>query len=263
MPQLNFVKEGKGPIIVLSHALGSDLHMWDEVAAGLLPRFTVLRYDHRGHGRSERVAGPYTIAGLAEDAAALIAEQARRPVHFVGISMGGMVAQALAVRFPQMISSIVVANSANFYEGAARTGFKSRVNAVREGGLAAIADGTMERWFTPECRADETNGGMKRVAKARATLEATDKDAWIASADAVAAIDFRSSNGLIHCPALVVAGKRDESTPVAMSSAIALAISGAQLRVLDAAHLSAMEQPLSFGKLVSDFVETVLAPVNT
>lgn len=263
MPQLNFVKQGKGPIIVLSHALGSDLGMWDEVAAGLLPRYTVLRYDHRGHGKSQRVPGPCTIASLAEDAASLIAAEAGRPVHFVGISMGGVVAQALAVRYPQLISSIVVANSSAFYGEAARAAFQARIDTVREHGMQAIAEGTMQRWFTPECRADDTNGGMERVARARATFDATDRQSWLTCAEAIAGVDFRTSNGLIHCPSLVVAGKRDESTPEEMSRAIALAISGAELRVLDTGHLSAMEQPLSFGKLVSDFVETVLSPVNT
>jgi 3-oxoadipate enol-lactonase len=256
MPQLNFIKEGKGPIIVLSHALGADLHMWDEVAAGLRTRYTVLRYDHRGHGKSEVVPSPYILTGLAEDAAELIAAQARRPVHFVGISMGGMVAQALAVRFPQLIRSIVVANSANYFEELRRVGWLERIKTVREQGLAAIAEGTLSRWFTPECRADATNGGIERVAKARATMLATNQDAYLACCEAIMQIDLRTSNGLIHCPALVVAGKRDESTPEAMVRAIALGISGAQLRVLDTAHMSAMEQPLSFAKLVSDFIET-------
>jgi 3-oxoadipate enol-lactonase len=256
MPQLNFVKEGKGPIIVLSHALGADLHMWDEVADGLKTRYTVLRYDHRGHGKSEVVPGPCTLAVLAEDAAALIAAQSRRPVHFVGISMGGMVAQALAVRFPQLIRSIVVANSANYFDELVRASRLERIKAVRELGIAAIADATLARWFTPECRADTTNGGIERVAKARATMLATDKAAYLACIEAIMQIDLRTSNGLIHCPALVVAGKRDESTTEAMVRAISLSISGAQLRLLDTAHMSAMEQPLSFAKLVSDFIET-------
>ena len=256
MPQLNFVKQGKGPIIVLSHALGADLHMWDEVAAGLQTRFSVLRYDHRGHGKSEAVPGACTLAGLVDDAAELIAGQARQPVHFVGISMGGMVAQALAVRFPQLIRSIVVANSASYFDELRRAGWIERIKTVREQGIAAIAEGTLARWFTPESRADTTNVGIERVAKARATMLATNRDAYLACCEAIMQIDLRTSNGLIHCPALVVAGKRDESTPEAMSRVIAMAISGAQLRVLDTAHMSAMEQPLSFAKLVSDFIET-------
>jgi 3-oxoadipate enol-lactonase len=256
MPQLNFVKQGKGPILVLSHALGSDLGMWDEVATALQSRYSVLRYDHRGHGKSQAVPGPYTMAALAEDAAALIAQEARQPVHFVGISMGGMVAQALAVRYPQMIRSIVVANSASHYDDKIRARWQERIRLVQQGGTEAVADYVMERYFTPEFRADTVNGGQARVAAARARLVATDAQAYLASCEAIAGIDFRSSNGLIHCPSLVLAGLRDESTPPALSRAIAIAISGAQLSMLDTAHLSAVEQPLSFAKLVSDFLQS-------
>lgn len=257
MPQLNFVKQGKGPVLVLSHSLGSDLGMWDEVAAALEARYTVLRYDHRGHGKSEVVPGPYTMAALAEDVASLIAEQAKKPVHFIGLSMGGMVAQALAVRYPQMIRSIVVANSANYFDEARRASWRERIETVRKEGLQAISGQTMQRWFTREFRADTINGGAQRVERIRATLEATDPQAYIACCEAILGMDFRTSNGLIHCPSLVIYGKRDESTPEDMSRAISLAISGAQLHAMNTAHLSATEKPMSFAKLVSDFLEAV------
>ena len=115
----------------------------------------------------------------------------------------------------------------------------------------------MQRWFTREFRADTINGGMEQVARTRAVLEATDPATYIACCEAIMAMDFRSSNGLIHCPSLVIFGKRDESTPEAMARAMSLAISGAQLHGMNTAHLSATEKPLFFAKLVSDFLETV------
>ena len=96
-----------------------------------LPRYTVLRYDHRGHGKSEVVPGPYGIEAMADDAAALIEQQASGAVHFVGLSMGGMVAQQLAVRHPQLVTSIVVANSSSSYDEAARAMWKARIETVR------------------------------------------------------------------------------------------------------------------------------------
>jgi 3-oxoadipate enol-lactonase len=129
-PHLHSVKEGSGPVVVLSHALGCELGMWDGVAAVLKQRYTVLRYDHRGHGRSEAVAGPYTIAMLADDAAGIIETHGGGPVHFVGLSMGGMTSQALAAKYPQLVKSITIANAAMYYDEAARAMWAARVQTV-------------------------------------------------------------------------------------------------------------------------------------
>lgn len=256
-PELHWVKEGQGPVVVLSHALGCDLGMWDGVAALLKSRYTVLRYDQRGHGRSEAPPGPYTMAMLADDAARLIRTEAAGPVHLVGLSMGGMMAQALAAMHPQLLKSLVIANSASWYDEAARALWQARVHTVLQQGVPAIADGAMQRWFTPEFRADAAGGGAQRVAALRQQLEKTDAAAYAASCEAVAGIDFRSSNRRIVCPTLVIAGTRDEATPVAMSEAICRSISGAQLQTLAAAHLSAVEQPAAFAALLKAFFESV------
>lgn len=254
---LHWVKEGHGPMVVLSHALGCDLGMWDGVAAILKARYTVLRHDHRGHGRSQAPPGPYTMAMLADDAARLISAQAVEPVHFVGLSMGGMVAQALAASHPRLLKSIVIANATDWYDDAARTLWQARVQTVLTQGVAAVAEGAMQRWFTPEFRADEAKGGAARVAALRHRLESTDAAAYAASCEAVAGIDFRASNTHIRCPALVIAGTRDEATPLAMAQAICSSIPGAQLRTLEAAHLSAVEQPAAFASVLEQFFENL------
>ena len=251
-PVLNWTREGQGPLVVLSHALGCDLGMWDSVSALLKNQYTVLRYDHRGHGQSEAPPGPYDIDLFADDAANLIASQAAGPVHFVGLSLGGMTAQALAARYPERVQSIVLANSASWYDGAARAMWRARVDTVVAQGVAAIADGAMQRWFTPEFRAD--SGGARCVAALRSRLEKTDAAAYAASCGAVASIDFRASNQRIRCPALVIGGTRDEATPLAMSQAIADSIAGAQLRTMAAAHLGAVEQPEAFVQLLEPFL---------
>jgi 3-oxoadipate enol-lactonase len=258
MQPLNFVKQGQGPIVVLSHALGCDLSMWDGVTAALQDRYTVLRYDHRGHGRSTADDGAYDIDALADDAAALIRAQAGgQPVHFAGLSMGGMTAQALGARHPGLVRSLVVANSASHYDAAARTMWQARIDTVLSQGVAAIADGAMERWFTPELRADVAGGGAARVAKLRAVLVATPAAPYADACAAVARIDLAAGNGRIACPTLVIAGSRDEATPPAMSEAIAAQIPGARLVTLDAAHLSAVEQPAAFSALLAEFWSTL------
>ncbi len=255
--KLNFIKQGHGPMVVLSHALGCDLGMWDGVAALLASRYTVLRYDHRGHGQSPAPAGPYSLDMLADDAAQLIREHSNDPVHFVGLSMGGMTAQALAARHPELVKSITIANAASHYDDAAKAMWQARVKTVLEQGVSAISDGAMQRWFTPEFRADVAGGGAAQVATLRARLEKTSAPAYAASCDAVSNIDFRASNQQIVCPALVIGGTRDEATPLEKSEAIADSIKGSKLRTLDAAHLSAVEQPEAFADLLTDFFSRV------
>ena len=240
--------------MVFSHALGCNLTMWEAVAYVLQDRFTVIRYDHRGHGLSRLAPEPFSMEDLADDAAQLIRETVREPVHFVGLSMGGMVAQALAARHPQWVRRVVIANSAAHYDEAARSQWNARIQTVRTQGMAAISEGAMLRWFTPEFRADETDGGAAMVRSMQRQLELCEPAAYAASCEAVAGIDFRTSNPTITCPALVIAGERDEATPAAMSVTISQAIAGAQFCSLPTAHLSAVEQPTQFADLLARFL---------
>lgn len=251
MSNLHYLTSGQGPMVVLSHALGCNLHMWDEVASELEKDFAVLRYDHRGHGKSPDPGRPFTMDDLADDAAGLIRAQSSQPVHFVGLSMGGMTAQAIAARYPGLVRSIVIANSASRYDEQARSGWNDRIETVRSQGVAAISEGAMQRWFTPEFRASET--GAERVATLRRDLENMDGEPYAAACAAVAGINLDEGNRRIGCPALVIAGSRDEATPVAMSEAMARDIRHSTLRILEASHLSAVEQPQAFARLLRDF----------
>lgn len=250
MTRLNVVREGDGPIVVLSHALGCDLSMWDGVAAQLSRAHTVLRYDHRNHGASEVLPGALRIETLAQDAAELIRREAGgEPVHFVGLSMGGMTGQALAVRHPELLKTMVIANSAAHYPDQAP--WHARVETVAARGVAAIAPGAVSRWITPAWAA--TPEGAEAAKKLHDVLVRTDAQGYIESCNAVAAIDFRESNHRIAVPTLVIGGLQDEATPMAMSQAMASAIPHARLQTIDAAHLSAVERPVEFAQLLIDF----------
>lgn len=252
MPRLHFIQQGQGPVVVLSHALGCDLSMWDGVASALQSRFTVLRYDHRGHGQSAATDAAFSIDDLADDAAELITSLGEGAVHFVGLSLGGMTGQALGARHPNLLRSLVIANSASHYDAAAQAMWQTRIETVQAQGLAAIAEGAMQRWFTPEFR-DPAHPGSQRVSALRAVLESTAQQPYAQACAAVKNIALDAGNHSITCPTLVIAGSRDEATPPAMSEAMARGIPGAQLRSLDAAHLSAVEQPEAFAALLTDF----------
>ena len=250
MIHLNPIREGQGPIVVLSHALGCDLHMWDGVAELLAQDFTVLRYDHRNHGRADVVAGPLTMQTLAQDVAELIQREAGgEPVHFVGLSMGGMTAQALAVRHPELLRSVVIANSSAHYPD--QSPWRARAETVAAKGVAAIAPGAVARWLTHGYVT--TQEGKAAAEALHGVLVRTDAQGYIESCNAVAAIDFRESNRRIAVPTLVIAGLQDEATPLAMSEAVAAAIPGARLATIDAAHLSAVERPVEFTQLLIDY----------
>ncbi|QHJ00630.1 alpha/beta fold hydrolase [Xylophilus rhododendri] len=250
MPPLHFERAGSGPLIVLSHALGLDLSMWDAAAARLQASFTVLRYDHRCHGRSAVVPGPWSVEDLADDAAELIASQPEGQARaFIGLSMGGMTAQALAARHPGRVERLVIVNSSAHYPD--RSPWSTRVATVREKGISAVADGAVERWLTPDFR--RTAMGMEAAARLRATLLANTAEAYADSCEAVAAIDFRQTNRGLQLPTLVIAGAQDLATPPAMSEQIATAIVGARLETVDAAHISSVEQAEVLAELITRF----------
>lgn len=149
-PQLHVGLQGveQGVPVVLSHALGLDMGMWDRVASALGERHPVLRYDHRGHGRSAVPRGPYTMDDLVDDAARLVGEWGRGPVVFIGLSLGGMVAQGLAVRRPELLRGMVVANSVPRYGDDAAAGWAARI--------AAVEAGARPRWRPPRWSASST-----------------------------------------------------------------------------------------------------------
>ncbi|QTN21825.1 3-oxoadipate enol-lactonase [Rhizobacter sp. AJA081-3] len=249
-PQLKVALQGQGTPVVLSHALGADLHLWDELAAALGEQHEVLRYDHRGHGGSAVPAGPYAQDDLVDDAARLILEWGRGPVVFIGLSMGGMVGQGLAVRHPELLSGLVIANSSARYPAEARAMWDQRIAAIEQGGLATIAEGTMERWFTPGFRAAQP----EVVERTRQVLLRTPAAGYIACGRAVQSVDWLDRLAAVRAPTLVIAGAQDAGAPPAMSEAMAARIAGAQLTVLDSAHISVLEQPQAFLDAVRGFI---------
>jgi 3-oxoadipate enol-lactonase len=255
-PQLRAAVQGlpnaDKPPLVLSHALGLDLQMWDALAEELAAAgHEVLRYDHRGHGGSAVPPGPYAMDDLVEDAARLLREWGRGPVVFVGLSMGGMVGQGLALRHPGLLRGLVVANSTSRYPQAAQAVWAQRIAAVEGGGMAAVADAVVERYLHAELRAARPD----LVTTLRNRLLRSDPAGYVAACHAVAGVDWLDALGAVRCPTLVIAGGRDAGATPAMGEAMAAAIPGARFELLaEASHLSVAECPAAFSRLLLDFL---------
>jgi 3-oxoadipate enol-lactonase len=236
------------PVLVLSNSLGTNLSMWDAQMPALTERFRVLRYDSRGHGRSAATPGPYTIEQLGYDALALIDALALERVRFCGLSMGGMVGQWLGAHAPQRLSQMVLCNTA------ARIGtpdvWNTRIEAVNKGGMAAIVDGVVARWYTPAFIA-ATPGA---IAATREMLLTTPAQGYIASCVAVRDMDQRDSTASIAVPTLVIAGTHDGVTPPEAARFLAERIPGASYVELDAAHLSNVEAEAAFTSALTQFL---------
>lgn len=246
-------RSGKAPrlTVVLSHALGCDLSMWDALATQLARDCRVIGYDHRGHGSSEAPAGLYAMAELADDAARLLRELDTGPVVWIGLSMGGMVGQELALRHPSLVRGLVLANTTSGYPEAARALWEQRIATVREQGIEAIADAVMGRYFHEGFRARQA----ATVERFRRRLVSTDPVGYVGCCNAVGGVDTTGRLSQIAVPVLVIAGELDQGTPVAMSQAMAEAIPGVRMVVLpEASHLGAIEQPDAFAENVVRFL---------
>jgi 3-oxoadipate enol-lactonase len=257
-PQLRVVVQAPAQAdatpIVLAHALGLDLSMWDALASHLGATRSVLRYDQRGHGGSAVPRGPYRLDDLVDDAARVIREWGRGPVVFVGLSMGGMVGQGLAIRYPELVKGVVLANTTARYPEAALAMWAQRIATVEQGGLAAIAEMAMERYFTAAFRAQQPEA----AAAQRATLLRTSAAGYVAGCHAVAGVDWLEQLPRIACPTLVIAGAHDIGAPPAMAQAIAERVRGAELVTLaEASHISVVEQPAAFAQAVDAFLARV------
>ncbi len=260
-PALHVVRDGQwnGPVpkdpskpaVVLSHALGWSHRMWDGVVELLKNEYAILRYDARGHGQSASPGEAYTMIDMVDDAAALITREVfgqpgGQPVLFVGLSMGGMVAQGLAARHPNLVRSIVIANSTSHYPDQAV--WAQRIAAVEAQGMQGAVDISMQRWFSPAFNADAARAQPRRDA-----FLANDPVAYVKACAAVGGIDFRASNTQIACPTCVIAGLHDAATLPVESERIAAAVPGAVLKTIDAAHMSAVEYPDAFVALLREF----------
>jgi 3-oxoadipate enol-lactonase len=239
------------PTVMLSHSLGCGLDMWDAQVPILGDHFRVLRYDTRGHGGTEATDGPYTMTLLGEDALALMEALGIDQVHWIGISMGGMIGQHIALNHPRRFKSIVLCDTAASVPEENQPLWDERIEMARQGGMGALVEATMERWFTRSF----LDRHPPQVDRIREQFLSTPVTGYIGCSEAIRRIDFLDGLRQVSLPTLIIAGAEDPAIPVETARAIQKQIRDARLVILpSAAHLSNVEQAEAFNTAVLQFL---------
>jgi 3-oxoadipate enol-lactonase len=239
------------PVLLLGSSLGTTLEMWTPALASLARRFRVVRFDHRGHGRSPVPEGPYEIADLAGDVLALLDRLGLGRVFYAGVSLAGMVGLWLAAHAPARIERLVcICSSAHLPPAQAWADRAARVRAA--GSVGVVADGVLERWFTPAY----ARSHAEIVEWAGAMLRSSPAEGYAACCGAIERLDLRSDLARITAPTLAVGAAEDHAVPPSHSQAIAAGVPGARLELLaHGAHLAAIERADEVATLIERHLE--------
>jgi 3-oxoadipate enol-lactonase len=238
------------PAVLLAPSLGTTWEMWDELAAALTSTYRVVRFDTRGHGRSPVPAGPWTVVDLAGDVLALADTLGIERFGFVGLSLGGAIGQTLGVTAPERLASAVLCCTVPVFGDP--TMWAERATQVRAEGMGALAEATKDRWFTPGFRAAHPDVVDRFVAM----LTGVDPEGYAACCEALGGFDLRDQLGRIATPTRVVAGAEDPVATLEACTAMADAIPGADLVVIDdASHIASAAQPAAFHAAVLEHLD--------
>jgi 3-oxoadipate enol-lactonase len=241
-----------GPPVILSCSLGTDRSMWDPQTPALAGTHMVVRYDLRGHGQSPAPPGPYAISDLGEDLLALMDRLEIERASLCGVSIGAMTSIWAAANAPERVHRLVLCcTSARFGPEAAEV-YQARAQTVRAHTVDAVADGALERWFTPGFREAQP----ELMAQIRKGLTDTSSEGYAGCCEALAALDLHPALGSISAPTLVIAGAEDPATPPDHGRAIADGIAGARFELIEgAAHLANIEKAELVTPLIAGFID--------
>lgn len=238
------------PAVAFVNSLGTDARIWDEVIGRLATRYRVLSYDKRGHGLSDAPAGDYALADHVADLAGLLDHAGMTKAAIAGVSVGGLIAQGLALSHPDRLTALVLCDTAPKVGDAPM--WNGRMAAIRAKGMGAIVEPVMERWFSPgfrQSRPDDLAGWRNLFLR-------TDVEGYCGTCATLRDSDLTGDIGRIATPTLVVVGDEDGSTPVPMVRACAEAIPGARFEIIaQAGHIPSIEQPTAVAALMTEFFE--------
>ena len=241
------------PVVCLNHCFGADHRYWDPHMVAF-QRFRVLRYDTRGHGESDAPPGPYTLSMIAADIVGLLDALGIDKAHFCGVSMGGMIAQTLALEHAQRLASLMLVNTTCEYTEAQRLLWRERADLALRDGIEAVHAVLMDRWFTADA-ADRQIPGYVYMAETFRRFKPTSFDSVI---EAMRGLDTAARLPGITVPTMVIATPDDPGAPTETSRKMAAAIPGAELHWLEPArHLATLEHPERFNELARGFLRKV------
>lgn len=237
-----------GAPIVFANSLGTDLRLWDKIVAGLPEGLKIIRYDMRGHGLSECPEPPYSMGTLVRDAEGLMDYLGVKNAMFVGLSIGGMVAQGLAVKRLDLIRALVLSNTG------AKIGQPSmwdeRIAAVKQGGVAALSEAQLIRWFPQSFHETDEFEAWKNM------LERTPPKGYIGCSAAISGTDFYTPTSGLRLPAIAIAGSEDKSTPPDLVRETIELIPGSEFHLIrKAGHLPCVDQPERYLEILNAFIE--------
>lgn len=252
---INHRRAGTGPVVVLLHPVGLDLTFWAEIASQLEPDFDVICVDLAGHGDSPDPEPPASLASYADDVVCLLERLAVERTAVVGLSFGGMIAQEIALRRPDLVAGLVACGCPSRFPDEIRPSLAERGAAAERGGMAAVIEPTLARWFSPTFL---EIGGAERV---RRRLLSQSVAGWAAGWRAISALNTRPRLAGIQAPATCIAGGRDEAVPEALVREMANAIPGARLCVLPGApHMMHLEDPEPFNAALAAALRAMNEP---
>ncbi|ANT63244.1 3-oxoadipate enol-lactonase (plasmid) [Salipiger sp. CCB-MM3] len=236
-----------GRVLMLANSLGTDLRVWDALLPLLPEGLRVVRFDKRGHGLSDAPEAPYAMETLVADAEAVCTALDLKDITFVGLSIGGLIGQGLAVKRPDLIRALVLMDTA------AKIGtpemWQTRIDGIRANGVASLADAILERWFTPGFRESDPQFALWKN-----MLERTPLEGYVGCCAAIAGADLTESTRALSLPVLAMAGAEDGSTPPELVRGTA-ELCGAEFALIDGAgHIPCVEQPEETARLITDFL---------
>ncbi|MTI02576.1 3-oxoadipate enol-lactonase [Roseibium sp. RKSG952] len=236
-----------GAPIVFANSLGTDMRLWDPILPLLPAGLQIIRYDKRGHGLSSQPPAPYSMGALVRDTENLLDHLQVRDCVFVGLSIGGMIAQGLAVKRMDQVRALVLSNTAA--KIATPSIWQDRIDAIRTSGIEAIADATMERWFTKTFR-ETPEMELWRNMMVRQPL-----DGYLGCCSAISGTDFYTPTSGLRLPTLGIAGSDDGSTPPDLVRETTDLIPGSRFELMrKAGHLPCVEQPIRYAEILKEFL---------